>query len=139
MTVRPHWNYKTREQDRDNHAGLISEIRSAFQQVDDFKEAQEHFYGGLADRRLSDNRAYATIVRAAQRGVINKTKVLTLANEWQRQATEPQVETCDFEWHPEFMPRNAYSLFNAFTQVEKERLAKNPVASNISTIDLSGL
>ena len=56
---------------------------------------------------------------------------------WNRQAVEPNTEP-DFEWHPEFKGRDAYSLFNAFTQVEKIRLARNPVASNISTIDLSG-
>jgi hypothetical protein len=117
--------------------GLVQQIRAAFDQIEDFREAQESFYGGLLNRRLNDDKAYSTIVRAAQQGIINKTKVLTLANEWDRQAMEPNTEP-DYEWHSEFKGRNAYSLFNAFTQVEKDRLSRNPVASNISTIDLSG-
>lgn len=132
ISIRPHWSY-----DNDKHKGLVAQIKEAFHQIDDFREAQERFYEGLLKRRLNDNKAYATIVRAAQQGVINKTKVLTLANEWSRQGVEPNTEP-DFEWHKEFKGRNAYSLFNAFTQVEKDRLEKNPVQSNISTIDLSG-
>lgn len=134
ISIRPHWNY-----DNDKHEGLIVQIRAAFDQIEDFRHAQEGFYEGLLERKLSDNRAYAAIVRAAQAGVVNKTKVLTLADEWNRQALEPKdIDTCGYEWHEEFQQRNAYSLFNAFTQVEKDRLEKNPVQSNISTIDLSG-
>jgi len=132
VAVRSHWQYQG-----DQHEGLIVRIKAAFEQIEDFRDAQERFYEGLLNRKLSDDRAYGTIVRAAQAGVINKTKVLTLANEWNRQAEEPKAGD-DFEWHPEFHGRNAFSLFNAFTQVEKDRFEKNPVASNMSTIDLSG-
>jgi len=130
--VRPHKNLG----DQGIRDGLIDNIRAAFQQIDDFKRSQEEFYGRMSDRRITTDTAYGTIVRAAQAGVINKTKVLTLADEWNRQAVEP-IDTPDYEWHPEFQGRNAYSLFNAFTQVEKTRLARNPVASNISTMDLT--
>jgi len=132
MAVRPHKNLNN----QGIHDGLIQQIRAAFGQVEEFQKSQERFYGGLVSRRLNDDKAYATIIRAAQAGVINKTKVLTLANEWNRQGVEPTEEP-KFEWHKEFMPRNAFSLFNAFTQVEKDRLAVNPVKSNISTIELS--
>lgn len=128
---RMHWQY-----DQDNHEGLIVQIRESFQKIDDFRDSQEKYYEQLINRRVSDDKAYATIVRAAQQKIIKKTSVLTVANEWNRQAQEP-VEEPHYEWHPEFRDRNAYSLFNAFTQVEKERLARNPVASNISTIGLS--
>jgi len=135
IAIRPHKNLGN----MGIHDGLISQIRGSFQQIGDFRIAQENFYGGLLNRRLNNDKAYATIVRAAQHGVINKTKVLTLANEWVRQAEVPEdIETCGYEWHSEFQGRNAYSLFNAFTQVEKGRLAKNPVKSHISTLDLSG-
>ncbi len=131
LAVRPHKNLGNlgiRE-------GLGVHIREAFGQIEDFRKGQERFYEGLLNRKLSDNRAYAAIVRAAQAGVVNKTKVLTLADEWNRQVVEPVDDS--LEWHEEFQPRTAYSLFNAFTQTEKDRLSKNPVQSNISTMDLT--
>ena len=133
VSVRPHKNLNN----VGIHDGMVQQIRSAFEQIGAFRKSQERFYDGLMNHRISDDVAYATIVRAAQANVINKTKVLTLANEWNRQSVEPITEP-DYEWHPEFKGRNAYSLFNAFTQVEKDRLAINPVKSNIATIDLSG-
>ena len=129
ISIRPHWSY-----DNDEHDGLISQIKEAFQQVDDFREAQENFYGGLLNCEVKDNKAYSTVVRAAQQGIINKTKILTLANEWNRQVEKPND---DFEWHKEFKDRNAYSLFNAFTQINKIKQETNPVQANISTIELT--
>ena len=129
--VRQHWNYNN-----DNHHNLIEQIREAFGQIDIFKQSQERFYGGLNDREIrTDDKAYGTIIRAAQAGMINKTKVLTIADEWSRQAVEP-IDT-EHEWHEEFMPRTAYSLFNAFTQVNKAKIETSPVAANISTMDLT--
>ena len=101
-----------------------------------FRASQEKFYEGLTNYKINDDVAYATIVRAGQAGVINKTKMLTLADEWNRQSIDTGG-TKDYEWHEEFLPRNAFSLFNAFTQVEKERFAKNPVQSNIKTMDVA--
>lgn len=115
--------------------GLYRRIREAFGGIDKFRETQERFYDGLSSRKIRRERAYATIVKAAQAGVVNKTKVLTLANEWERQSKEPDVAGA--EWHPEFRDRNAYSLFNAFTQIEKQRFEKNPVQSNIQTMALT--
>ena len=116
------------------HEGLFQRIKEAFEQIEAFRKSQECFYRGLLECEIDDDFAYATIVRAAQAGVINKTKVLTIANEWNRQAKKP---TGDYEWHPSFRNRNGYSLFNAFTQIEKERLEKNPVQSHISTMGLT--
>jgi len=116
-------------------AGLFQRIQAAFSQIGDFKNSQEKFYRELLRRRIDPNYAYATIVRAALAGVINKTKVLTIANEWDRQEKEPDTNV--YEWHQEFRRRTGYSLFNAFTQVEKDRYAKNPVQSNIQTMALT--
>jgi len=116
------------------HDGLIDNIRAAFEQIDGYRKSQEEFYGRMTDCKITTEIAYHSIVRAAQAGVIKKTNVLTLAEEWDRQAKEPEG---DAEWHEEFQGRNVYSLFNAFTQVEKVRLARNPVASHISTMDLT--
>ncbi len=130
--IRPHKNL-------DNegiHNGLFTQVNMSFQKLDDFRASQEKFYEGLSCRQIDDNTAYATIVRAAQAGVINKTKMLTLADEWNKQSIETGG-TKDYEWHEEFMPRNAYSLFNAFTQVRKKKLKDNPVQSNISSFGLT--
>jgi len=132
MTIRPHKNLNN----IGVFDGLTIHIREAFEQIENFRKIQERFYDCLASCRISNNRAYGAIVRAAQAGVIKKTNVLTLANEWDRQAKEPE-EDSDCEWYKEFQDRTAYSLFNAFTQVEKERFARNPVQSNISTMDLT--
>ena len=131
MTIRPHKNLHS----LGIEDGLIESIKAALGQISDFRDSQERFYDGLTSRKLRHDRAYGIIVRAAKAGIINKTKILTLAEEWDRQGKEPIDDK--HEWHAEFMPRNAYSLFNAFTQVEKQRLSKNPVHSNISTMDLT--
>lgn len=117
-------------------SGICERIKAAFGQIQAFRESQESFYSGLIDHKIDNNKAYGTIVRAAQVGVVKKTNVLTIADEWDRQSVEAEAEG-KFEWHEEFMSRDAYSLFNAFTQVEKERLSKNPVQSHIGTMDLT--
>ena len=131
MTIRPHKNLNNLGIEE----GLIANIREAFDQIEDFRKSQENFYGGLMEKKLKRNKAYATIIRAAQAGVINKTKVLAVAEEWDRQAAEPIDDNT--EWHSDFQARNAFSLFNAFTQVNKARLETNPVQSNIQTMDLT--
>ncbi len=131
MAIRPHKNLNNMGV-RD---GLVFQIREAFGQVEEFRNSQERFYGGLVNRYLRPDKAYATIVRAAQAGVVNKTKVLELAREWDYQAVTPKTD--EREWHKEFMSRNAYSLFNVFTQINKIKLEANPVQANISTLDLT--
>jgi hypothetical protein len=130
--IRPHKNLDS----EGIHNGLFNQVNTSFQKLDDFRASQEKFYEGLSCRNLDDDTAYATIVRAAQAGVINKTKMLTLADEWNKQSIDTGG-TKDYEWHEDFIPRNAYSLFNAFTQVEKDRFSKNPVQSNIQTMDVA--
>ena len=129
--IRPHKNL-------DNegiHNGLFNQVNVSFQKLDEFRDSQEKFYEGLTNRKIDDDTAYATIVRAAQQGIINKTKMLTLADFWGYQSSQPEKE--DKEWHEEFMPRTVFSLFNCFTQIEKERFSKNPVQSNIKTMDIA--
>lgn len=132
ISIRPHKNLNS----LGIYEGLAIQIKEAFIQIENFRQSQESFYGSLLDYELSNERAYATIVRAAQQGFINKTSVLTLANEWDYQAVEPE-DIDKNEWHEEFQDRTAYSLFNAFTQVNKQRLVVNPVQANLSTMDLT--
>jgi hypothetical protein len=121
--------------------GLWQRLDYALGQVDKFAARQEQFYRYLSDRPLTDDEAYSFIVRSAKKGaeVISKARILDVVDEWDRQGIEPETEEQAeaVEWHPEFQNRNAWSLFNAFTQKEKNRLARNPVASNMGTLGLT--
>ncbi len=117
--------------------GLFQRITEAFSSLDEYRQCQERFYRRLQDCRLNQDEAYALIIRAAQAGVVNKTRVLSVAEQWDLQERKPETDEEAKKWHEEFVPRNAYSLFNAFTEVEKSRLARNPVQSNIQTMSLT--
>ena len=128
------------EHRRNIHDGLYQRICHAFEGIETFRKQQEIFYGHLNERPISQEEALAMSVRAAQKGVINKTRILTVAEEWQWQERGPQNEAEKMDgriWYPEFKPRTAYSLFNAFTEVQKDRLQANPVQTNIQTMGLS--
>lgn len=117
--------------------GLFHRVEGAFSTIDSFRRTQENFYQRLTDTSVTKDDAYALIVRAAKADVINKTKILTIAEEWDRQGREPLTPNQAEGWHPEFKERNAFSLFNAFTEVEKVRAKKNPVLSHMQTMALT--
>lgn len=117
--------------------GLFQRINAAFASVDHFRQSQEVFYRRLESAPLNQDSAYSFVVRSAQMGVINKTNILDVVGEWDRQGRDPENEEQAVDWHNEFKPRNAYSLFNAYTEVEKDRFAKNPVQSSLGTLDLT--
>jgi hypothetical protein len=56
---------------------------------------------------LDDKRAHDIVIRALDAGAITTTQVPDVLREWR----EPS--------HPEFLPRTAWSLFNAVTEVHK--------------------
>jgi hypothetical protein len=62
------------------------------------------------ERNLTDNEAYAGIVHAMKDGIIPTSKITKVVEEWDNKGSR----------HQEFMPRNAWSLFNAFTEVLKD-------------------
>lgn len=119
--------------------GLFQRIKAAFETIETFREIQSDFYARLEESKLRKDRAYSIIVRAAQAGVINKTRILRVAQEWDRQGIEPEskAQATELGWHPEFKARNAFSLFNAFTQIMKSKMAVNPVQANIQTLGLT--
>lgn len=116
--------------------GLFQRIEAAFKTIETFRKVQNDFYERLINRTITPNQAYAFIVRSAKAGVINKTRILTVADEWDFQKNNPGRKN-EREWHETFKPRNAYSLFNAFTQVQKDRMIQNPVQTNIQTLSLT--
>jgi len=129
----------THEHRRNIRDGLYQRINAAFASIDDFRKQQEIFFGHLTEKSLTKEDAYHLIVRAAQANVLNKTRILTVAEEWDFQEKGPQNENDELNrvWHPEFRPRTAYNLFQAFTEVQKDRLALNPVSTNLSTLGLT--
>jgi hypothetical protein len=121
------------------HDGLFQRIDAAFAGIEQFRKRQELFYGHLEERQITVEEAHHMIIKAAQQGVVNKTRILKVAEEWnwQERGPENEVEERERIWHPEFKPRNAYNLFQAFTEVQKDRMAVNPVQTNIQTLGLT--
>jgi hypothetical protein len=60
------------------------------------------------ETRIDDQRAHDIVIRALDAGAITTTQVPDVLHEWR----EPS--------HPEFLPRTAWSLFNAVTEVHKQ-------------------
>ncbi len=121
------------------HDGLFKKIDAAFSGIEEFRKKQELFYGHLEERKVTQEEAYHLIVKAAQAGVVNKTRILRVAEEWDWQDRGPQNDDEEKNriWHKEFKPRTAYSLFNAFTEMAKDRMKVNPVSTNIQTMGLA--
>ena len=118
--------------------GLWQRMDQALSQVDTFRSLQDDFYSQLVDRKISDNEANDFIFRAGRTGVIGKSIAWRVADEWDNQLKYPETEEqFNREWHSEYRDRNAFNLLNAFTQAEKERKERNPVASNIESLGLS--
>lgn len=121
------------------HDGLFKKIDAAFSGIEEFRKKQELFYGHLEERLMTQEDAYHLIVKAAQAGVVNKTRILRVTEEWDWQLRGPENDDEEKSrlWHKEFKPRTAYSLFNAFTEVNKSPMGVNPVSANLKTMGLA--
>lgn len=117
--------------------GLWQRLTQALSSVDSFRTTQEDFYSRLAETMISDDEASGIILRAGREGIVGSPKLVSVLNEWNNQERYPDTETEALDWHPEFRKRNAFNLLNAFTEVEKSHLAKNPVSSNLGTLNLT--
>ena len=119
------------------YSTLYDRLHSSLSQVDKFRHYQELFFGKLEKKHIGNNGGYSLIIDAARNGVINKTKILDVANEWQLQHRGPENVAEEARYHPEFTARTAYNLFNAFTECSKGIQAKNPVEANSRSIKLT--
>ncbi len=117
--------------------GLWGRLKDALNTIDVFRASQDRFYTTLADRMLSQDEAYSAIIRAGKDNVVNSTRILDVVKEWDSQDRFPDSEVENENWHPEFKRRNCFNLLNAFTEVEKKRLERNPVTSNLGTLNLT--
>tara|TARA_Y100000310_G_C20629710_1_gene787954 strand:- start:1223 stop:1750 length:528 start_codon:yes stop_codon:yes gene_type:complete len=106
--------------------GLIREGLSAFGA---FRDVQSKQYVRLAETRLSDKDAHHFICRAILKdnGVLPPRDVVKVLREW------------DEPLHEEFGPKTAWRLHNAFTEVAKPSVNRNPVVASRRLITLDGL
>lgn len=96
----------------------------AIGQLGEQRQLQERRFQAYHNRDLERRDAHSLILRALLAGVIGEQRVLDVATEWEA----PR--------HEEFVPRNAWSLFNAFTEVLKPRQREGapPAGSNLATL-----
>lgn len=82
-------------------------VNDALGRLGTLKRSQEVRIAGYKAAELTDDQAYATMVRAMQAHVIPNAKIRDVVYQW--------------HWpiHDEFAPRNGWSLFNGFTEVLK--------------------
>jgi hypothetical protein len=71
------------------------------------RRSQEMRIAGYKEAEMSDDQAYATIVRATLARVLPNAKIRDVVDQWHNPL------------HSEFEPRTGWSLFNGFTEVLK--------------------
>ncbi len=106
---------------------LDGKVTEALVQLDKFRELAGQRIERLHNLTLTDSQAHDLMVRAADRGCIAWSGIGRVLAEYR----EPQ--------HDVFLPRNAWSLMNAFTEVAKVGFQKNPVRASVQTIQLTSL
>jgi hypothetical protein len=119
--------------------GLWYRLNKSLEQIDTFCREQERFCEQLREEDLSKEKAYSTIVKSARAGVIGKTNILDVADIWDYQTEKYPDNEQEYknEWHEEFRRKDCYSLFNCFTESNKSRIEKNPIAASLDTLKLT--
>lgn len=118
---------------------LYRRLRDSLSQFHSFKEFQDKFYHNLSDVEINNDIAYSTIVRAVMADAIPNKDVVRVARSWKTSGRLPETDNEKSTFHPEFISRNAYSLFNVFTENHKHYTEKNPVEANKRSIKLTRL
>lgn len=118
--------------------GLPERLDAAFDKFEVFKSYQDSFYNRLKNIWMRDIQVHDFIMRSARAGAINARDCMPLADEWAFQQNGPKSEAEEERWHPEFAPRNAWSLFNAYTEKAKKHQIKNPLEANLRSIKMNG-
>ncbi len=102
-------------------------IGSAIASLTSFKEAESARIKRMAEMELSPAQASHVILTAFRRGIISSLQLPKVCAAWE----EPT--------HEDFQPRTAWSLFNSFTEVLRDRAVAAPQAFVSQTIRLNGL
>ena len=114
---------------------LFQRLKDGLAQINSFRNYQQDFYQFLNKISISNDKAYATIVRAVRSDAIPNKDIVRVADIWDDSGDldcEGQAN-----WHKEFYPRNAWSLFNIFTENHKQYTERNPFTANQRSIRLS--
>lgn len=85
-------------------------VANAVGGLENLRNTQETRISTYKNRFLKNQEAYSNIVEGLKVGVIPSSKVIKVVEEWDKKGAR----------HPEFAPRNAWSLFNCFTEVLKD-------------------
>lgn len=117
--------------------GLQVKLEEAMSKFDVFKSYQTKFYNRLKENELTDAEAHDLIIQSVRAEAITAKDCMTVANEWAFQSNGPTNQAEQDNYHPEFAPRNAWSLFNAYTEVHKGFQAKNPFGANVRSIKMN--
>ena len=100
---------------------LDQKIDEGFQKVFSEWEANDLRIMNYRQTEISDERAHDLIIRSVDDEALPSSAIPKVLREWR----EP--------WHQEFVPRTAWSLHNAFTEVLKEKAHLIPERSRILT------
>ena len=93
-------------------------VESAVGRLGDLRHAQDDRILAYKKQGMTDERAHDIVIQAYDARIVPVTRLPALLKEWR----EPQ--------HPEFKEKNAWRLFNAFTETLKESsLFGRPVAT----------
>ena len=114
---------------------LFQRLKDGLCQINMFKDYQQKFYDSLRNIHMDENQAYATIVRAVQSDAMPNKDIIKVARLWD-DSGNLDCEGQD-NWHKEFYARNAWSLFNIFTENHKQYTERNPFDANQRSIRLS--
>jgi hypothetical protein len=109
-----------------NVLGKLNErLIAGLSQFEIYRNSQESFFDRLKCQEMDNDKALATIVRAARHDAIRTSDIINVANHWEYQGRTPETEVKPDNWHKDFQDRNAWSLFNCFTEIQKEDQRKN--------------
>ena len=106
---------------------LDSLIVDALGKVSVFRTFHENMYTALQGIGVTDMMVHDLVCRAFREDAIPVSHIARILDEWDKPS------------HPEFKPRTAWSLFNAFTEVAKTGFARNPQMASQRTMRLTGL
>lgn len=106
---------------------LPRRIEEAVGRIGGYAEVTEHRIRRMQGFPVDDRTCHDLIVQAAEKRCITWTDVPRVLKEWR----EPG--------HEEFAARNAWTLYNAFTEILKKSFQLNPETATARTLRLSGL
>lgn len=121
----------------DVFTGLQERLDEAMDKFEVFKSYQDDFYSHLKDAPLTDSDAHDFIINSVRAEAITAKDCFPVAEEWAFQERGPKDEAEQDRHHPEFAPRNAWSLFNAFTEKIKSFQQRNPLEANLRSIKMT--